>query len=180
MVFLRISGKAPRHDGSRGGQIIPSSLKVAKPYHLNIHLSRVTTIYGMHTISTSLEGENHTNLTSLEEVNHTTYTYLEGQYHLSRCSHLNKLTKLGDAIAPTDPLTDSRWLWRCVCALKRLFVCSNLTCIAVVRWPLGRCLPGATVVKRPFCLNKTVFWSPVTAQIGDLVVGGPKAVHRWW
>ena len=68
----------------------------------------------MHTISTSLEGENHTNLTSLEEVNHTTYTYLEGQYHLSRCSHLNKLTKLGDAIAshlklsPIDPLTDSR------------------------------------------------------------------------
>ena len=114
MVFLRISGKAPRHDGSRGGQIIPSSLKVAKPYHLNIHLSRVTTIYGMHTISTSLEGENHTNLTSLEEVNHPTYTSLEGQYHLSRCSHLNKLTKLGDVIAshlklsPTDPLTDSR------------------------------------------------------------------------
>ena len=177
MVFLRISGKAPRHDWSRGGQIIPSSLKVAKPYHLNIHLSRVTTIYGMHTISTSLEGENHTNISRGSKPHHLYIS--RGPIPSLEMLSFNQAHKARRCLklSPTDPLTDSRWLWRCVCALKRLFVCSNLTCIAVVRWPLGRCLPGATVVKRPFCLNKTVFWSPVTAQIGDLVVGGPKAVH---
>ena len=34
MFFLRISREASRHDVSRGDQIIPSSLEVAKPYHL--------------------------------------------------------------------------------------------------------------------------------------------------
>ena len=34
MFFLRLSREAARHDVSRGGQIIPSSLEVAKSYHL--------------------------------------------------------------------------------------------------------------------------------------------------
>ena len=71
-----------------------------------------------------------------------------------------------------------RGLWISVCVFNKPLVRLKLTSIVVVRWPLGRCLPGATVVKRPFRLNNAVFLPPVTAQIGGLMVGGLKAVHR--
>ena len=96
MFFLRISREAPRHDVSRGGQIIPSSLEVAESYHLYLikntqpltSLEELRIIPSLRlsrdqnqTIPTSLEYQNHTILTSLEGRNHTISTYLEGQNH---------------------------------------------------------------------------------------------------
>ena len=96
MFFLRLSREAPRHDVSRGGQIIPSSLEVAESYHLYLikitqpltSLEELRIIPSLRlsrdqnqTIPTSLEYQNHTILTSLEGRNHTISTYLEGQNH---------------------------------------------------------------------------------------------------
>ena len=96
MFFLRLSREAARHDVSRGGQIIPSSLEVAESYHLYLikitqpltSLEELKIIPSLRlsrdqnqTIPTSLEYQNHTILTSLEGRNHTISTYLEGQNH---------------------------------------------------------------------------------------------------
>ena len=96
MFFLRISREAPRHDVSRGGQIIPSSLEVAESYHLYLikitqpltSLEELRIIPSLRlsrdqnqTIPTSLEYQNHTIFTSLEGNNHTISTYLEGHNH---------------------------------------------------------------------------------------------------
>ena len=41
----------------------------------------------------------------------------------------------------------------------------EITYLALVRCPFGRCLPGAMLVRRRFCLNKTVFWPTNTDEI---------------
>ena len=98
MFFLRISREAPRHDVSRGGQIIPSSLEVAKSYHLYLikitqpltSLEELRIIPSLllsrdqnQTIPTSLEGHNHTIHTSLElpQSDHTPLELLNQTIH---------------------------------------------------------------------------------------------------
>ena len=98
MVFLRISRETPRHNVSRGGQIIPSSLEVAKSYHLYLikitqpltSLEEPRIIPSLllsrdqnQTIPTSLEGHNHTIHTSLElpQSDHTPLELLNQTIH---------------------------------------------------------------------------------------------------
>ena len=98
MVFLRISRETPRHNVSRGGQIIPSSLEVAKSYHLYLikitqpltSLEELRIIPSLllsrdqnQTIPTSLEGHNHTIHTSLElpQSDHTPLELLNQTIH---------------------------------------------------------------------------------------------------
>ena len=81
MVFLRISREAPRHDGSRGGQIIPSSLEVPQSNNLyEIKITQpLTSLEGPRIIPSLLlsRDQNQTIPTSLEGHNHTIHTSLE-------------------------------------------------------------------------------------------------------
>ena len=85
MVFLRISRETPRHNVSRGGQIIPSSLEVAKSYHLYlIKITQpLTSLEELRIIPSLLlsRDQNQTIPTSLEGHNHTIHTSLEGKTH---------------------------------------------------------------------------------------------------